>query len=140
MNGVSPVAVNAGQVKVFDRDGVLHLPSLFDEHWVELLRAGIERNLKQPGPNGHDIRNEGEGQRFFEDAFVWPDNPEYRTFLFDSHVAEVAGRLMRRALSSTDREMPAKSRRAISPVRFVLLHDGFGDFDPQLMKFGDNPR
>ena len=87
--------VDAAQVRDFDRDGVLYLPSLFDESWIELLRAGVERNLAEPGPNGHNIREQDSGACFFEDAFVWPQNPEYRAFLFDSHVAEVAARLMR---------------------------------------------
>jgi ectoine hydroxylase-related dioxygenase (phytanoyl-CoA dioxygenase family) len=86
--------ISPQQVKDFERDGVVYLPSLFDDTWVDLLRAGVDRNLAHPGPNGHDIRREDAARRFFEDAFVWPSIPEYRTFLFDSHAAEVAGELM----------------------------------------------
>ena len=94
MNPTPSVKIDEQQVADFNRDGVLRLPCLFDESWVNLLRAGIDRNLAHPGPNGHDIRRENAGQRFFEDAFVWPSIPEYRKFLFDSHAGEIAGRLM----------------------------------------------
>ena len=86
--------ISPAQIEDFERDGVLFLPALFKQSWVELLRAGVERNLIHPGPNGHDIRRDDIGHRFFEDAFVWPKIREYRDFLFQSHASEVAGQLM----------------------------------------------
>jgi len=86
--------IEPSQVEVFDRDGVLHLPALFDQRWVDLLCIGIEQNLAQPGPNGHEIRRTESGAFFFEDAFAWPTIEPYRQFLFDSHAAEIAAELM----------------------------------------------
>jgi hypothetical protein len=58
MKSMPPTEIDQQRIKDFERDGVLYLPSLFDESWVKLLRAGIERNLAQPGPDGHDIQRD----------------------------------------------------------------------------------
>lgn len=53
-------------VDTFQRDGVVLIKGLFADH-VETIRAGIERNMKEPGPYAAENLKEGEGGRFFDD-------------------------------------------------------------------------
>ena len=48
------------QVTDFARDGVVLLEGVFGD-WIELLREGVEANMRDPGPFGRDYLGDGEG-------------------------------------------------------------------------------
>ena len=81
------------QVEDFRRDGVVILRGLFAD-WVETLRAGIERNIAAPGADVRIYTGPAGAGRFFGDYCNWQRIPEYRAFIFESPIAQVAGRLM----------------------------------------------
>ena len=41
--------ITQDHIDIFQRDGVVLIPGLFKDH-VETLRAGISRNMAEPGP------------------------------------------------------------------------------------------
>lgn len=88
--------LQAGQVETYQRDGVLFLPAAF-ENWVEVLRAGLKRNLDQPSSYRFPAESTrpGEPGRFFDSYCNWPLIPEYRAFVFESAAASLAGQIMR---------------------------------------------
>lgn len=77
-------------VAAYRRDGVAILRRLFAD-WVAPLRAGVEKNLAEPGPDAKLYRQSG---LFLSDYCNWRRIPEYREFVFDSPAAAVAGALM----------------------------------------------
>ena len=79
----------------YDRDGAVCLRGIFDMRWIDLLRAGVERNLREPGRYAKRYTPEGQPGMFFGDYCNWDRIPEYRTFFYDSQAKEVAGELMR---------------------------------------------
>ena len=40
-------------VEEFQKNGVVFLQGFFSNHWLNLLRVGIKKNLNEPGPNQH---------------------------------------------------------------------------------------
>jgi len=36
------------QVQKFQEDGAIHLKNVFSPHWVEVVKAGIQRNIASP--------------------------------------------------------------------------------------------
>ena len=80
-------------VEEFQRDGVVLVKGLWKD-WVEPLRAGIERNMAEPGPYGAENLKPGEGGRFFDDYCNWTRIPEFEEVIKGSDVAPVAARLM----------------------------------------------
>ncbi|SMY10085.1 MULTISPECIES: phytanoyl-CoA dioxygenase family protein [Paracoccaceae] len=80
-------------VDTFQRDGVVLIKGLFADH-VETIRAGIERNMKEPGPYAAENLKEGEGGRFFDDYCNWTRIPEFEEVIRNSDVGEVAADLM----------------------------------------------
>jgi ectoine hydroxylase-related dioxygenase (phytanoyl-CoA dioxygenase family) len=62
--------------------------------WVDVLRAGIERNLREPGPYFRRYTAEGGAGLFFGDYCNWQRIPEYRAFVERAPVARIAGTLM----------------------------------------------
>ncbi len=63
--------------------------------WVDVIRAGIERNMAEPGPYAAENLKPGEGGRFFDDYCNWTRIPEFRDVIENSPVAGVAAALMR---------------------------------------------
>jgi len=81
-------------IETFQRDGVVLVRGLFKD-WVETLRAGVERNISEPGPYASENKKEGESGRFFDDYCNWPRIPEFEQVIHESPAAAVAADLMR---------------------------------------------
>jgi len=58
------------------------------------LRAGVARNMAEPGPYAAENLKEGEGGRFFDDYCNWTRIDEFADVIHASPAAEVAADLM----------------------------------------------
>jgi ectoine hydroxylase-related dioxygenase (phytanoyl-CoA dioxygenase family) len=85
--------VSDQQIEAYARHGAVYLPGLFAD-WVETIRAGIERNMREPGPYASENLKPGEQGRFFDDYCNWPRIPEFAELVKRSPAAEAAARLM----------------------------------------------
>lgn len=81
-------------IEIFRRDGAAILRDLFDPHWIELLRRGVEENLANPSSMATGYTDEGQKGRFFGDYCSWDRIEAYREFLFNSPAAEIAAHCM----------------------------------------------
>jgi len=84
-------------VDEFERDGVVCLRQVFEPKWIDVLAAGIERNLAEPSALAKRYTPDGKPGLFLGDYCSWRRIPEYRDFLFGSPAAAIAGRFMRSA-------------------------------------------
>lgn len=80
-------------IDAYQRDGVVMIKGLFADH-VEALRAGIERNMAEPGEYAAENLKPGEAGRFFDDYCNWQRIPEFEAVIRGSAAAEVAADLM----------------------------------------------
>ena len=81
-------------IDTFQRDGVVLIKGLFADH-VETLRAGVERNIAEPGPYASNNDKVGETGRFFDDYCNWQRIPEFEQVIKTSPAAEVGAALMK---------------------------------------------
>lgn len=81
-------------IEAYQRDGVVLVRGLFRDQ-VETLRAGIERNMQEPGPFAAENLKPGDAGRFFDDYCNWTRIPEFRDAIHASPAAAVAADLMR---------------------------------------------
>lgn len=86
--------ISASDVETYQTDGVVLVRGLFADH-VETLRAGVARNMAEPGPYASTNDREGETGLFFDDYCNWQRIPEFAEVLKASPMAEVAASLMR---------------------------------------------
>ena len=77
----------------YARDGVVLVKGLFTDQ-VEQLRAGVARNMDEPGPYAAENLKEGEGGRFFDDYCNWTRITEFQEAIAASPAADVAADLM----------------------------------------------
>lgn len=85
--------VTQADIDAYQRDGVVMIKGLFAGH-VEALRAGVERNMAEPGEYAAENLKPGEGGRFFDDYCNWQRIPEFEDVIRNSPAAEVAADLM----------------------------------------------
>ena len=88
------ITVTDRQIADFARDGAVLIKGLFADH-VEPLRAGVARNMAEPGPYAAENLLPGEGGRFFDDYCNWTRIPEFEEVIRRSDATRVAGALMR---------------------------------------------
>ena len=62
-------------VEEFQKNGVVFLQGFFSNQWLNSLRAGIKKNLNEPGPNKHIWSKEDEGQFTLYDSDNWRKIP-----------------------------------------------------------------
>lgn len=85
--------ITQDHIDTYQKDGVVLIKGLFADH-VETLRAGVERNMTEPGPYAAENLKAGEGGRFFDDYCNWTRIPEFEEVIRTSAAAAVAADLM----------------------------------------------
>lgn len=85
--------VTDDMVAAYQRDGVVLVKGLFAD-WVEVLRAGVERNMAEPSAQLMATLKPGEAGRFFDDYCNWNRIGEFEKAIRGSGAAEAAARLM----------------------------------------------
>ena len=86
--------VDSADVQAYARDGAVVLRGIFTPEQVELVRAGVTRNLADPGPLAAVASDESDAGRFIEDFCNWQRIPEYEEFIRTSPAADIARQLM----------------------------------------------
>jgi ectoine hydroxylase-related dioxygenase (phytanoyl-CoA dioxygenase family) len=92
--------IDARSIESFQRDGAICIRRLFRPEQIETLRRGIDANLANLSRRAKVASAADDPGCFVEDFCNWQENEDYRRFIFDSPLAETAGRLMQ---SSTAR-------------------------------------
>lgn len=86
--------LEAAEISAFESDGVVQLRGLFDGRWIDLLRAGVDRCMADPGPHAV-VGDRSRPGFFFGDQDMWWRIAEFREFVLESPAARIAGELMR---------------------------------------------
>ena len=74
--------------KIFNlKEGAIVIKNVFSS-WIDLLREGFEKVLKEPGPHARENVNNDEG-RFFEDYCNWHRITEFKKFAEESPAAQI---------------------------------------------------
>lgn len=81
-------------VEEYSRDGVVCLRGAVDAEWIAELRSGVDRNIVDPGERGRVWSKDDSGGVMTYDSQSWQRVSEYRRFIEDSPMAEIAGRVM----------------------------------------------
>lgn len=95
MNSHPLRTITAEEINSYQNDGVVCLPALFDQGWIELLDQGLTENCNEPTQRARVWDRDAEDRTMFWDSQAWLRIKEYQQFVFDSPAAFVAGQLMK---------------------------------------------
>jgi len=87
-------AVTEAQIGAYKKDGAVCIRQILSAEEMELLREGIELNLKSPSPRVKIASNLDDPGLFIEDFCTWQTNPHYQEFIFTSPISLIAKKLM----------------------------------------------
>ncbi|MEM8498128.1 MAG: phytanoyl-CoA dioxygenase family protein [Pseudomonadota bacterium] len=87
--------ITTDEINSYQTDGVVCLPALFDQGWIELLDQGLTENCNEPTQRARVWDRDAEDRTMFWDSQAWLRIEEYKQFVFDSPAAFVAGQLMK---------------------------------------------
>jgi ectoine hydroxylase-related dioxygenase (phytanoyl-CoA dioxygenase family) len=94
MNTDLPRTITPSEITTYHRDGVVLLPSMFDDEWIRLLKKGLSANCANPSSRSRVWDRDAAGHTMFYDSQAWQGINEYRQFIFDSPAAYIAAQLM----------------------------------------------
>jgi ectoine hydroxylase-related dioxygenase (phytanoyl-CoA dioxygenase family) len=89
-----PRNVSADENASYHRDGVVLLPGMFDDDWIDLLKRGLIANCDNPTRRSRVWDRDVSGRTMFYDSQAWQRIDEYRQFIFDSPAAQIAAEVM----------------------------------------------
>ena len=76
------------QINKYKNDGAIIIKNVFKE-WIDPLRLGFEKVLKNPGPHARENINLNSKGRFFEDYCNWKRIPEFLNCIKNSPGAQI---------------------------------------------------
>ena len=91
MDSLSPGTITDQDIRAFREDGAICLRDVFSQKWIDVLRRGIEFNRLHPSEMA---RRKGHTPLFFHDYGNWDGIPEFKEFIFQSPLGEIAARLL----------------------------------------------
>ena len=93
MNNMNKI-LTQDEVKKFREDGAVYLKNKFDIQWINKLQTGIERDIANPSPRFKSHTVEKGVPAYLEDYWTWDRIPEFKDFVFNSPVSQIASELM----------------------------------------------
>ncbi|MDC0247780.1 phytanoyl-CoA dioxygenase family protein, partial [Pelagibacteraceae bacterium] len=82
------------EIQNFKKDGAIVIRNKFDVSWIEKLKKGIDRDIKNPSPRFKSHTLEKGVPAYLEDYWTWDLVPEFKDFVFNSPYAKIACELM----------------------------------------------
>ena len=82
------------EISLFKEQGAVFLKNKFDISWIEKLKKGIERDIKNPSPRFKSHTIEENDPKYLEDYWTWDLVPEFKDFVYNSPYAKIASELM----------------------------------------------
>ena len=82
------------EINDFKLNGAIILRKKFDVHWIEKLKSGIAKDIKSPSPRFKSHTTQKNIPAYLEDYWTWDLVPEFKDFVFNSPVSQIASELM----------------------------------------------
>lgn len=87
--------VSDRDIETYEKDGVVCLRGVFEREWIDLLAAGTDKDIADPGPL-HTIQQNADDPGFFLTDFCMTQRlHEFRRFALESPAGAIVHRLMR---------------------------------------------
>ena len=85
--------ISNNQIKSYKEEGAILLKGVFID-WVETLKIGIEKLIKNPSPRERSYLPEDGTAKFFQDLCNWNRIDEFKDFIFNSDIGKISSALM----------------------------------------------
>jgi ectoine hydroxylase-related dioxygenase (phytanoyl-CoA dioxygenase family) len=87
--------ITPDEIAAYERDGAAVVRDVVPREWIEVMREAIERILNDPGAASVEYTPQGNKGRYYGDFFVWMRDPDFKRFILESPMPELAVQVMR---------------------------------------------
>ncbi|MGI9612601.1 MAG: phytanoyl-CoA dioxygenase family protein [Acidimicrobiales bacterium] len=87
-----PRELTAAELTALDHDGAICVRGVLDPDWLARLARGVEAVIQDPSPLGDIVSMPERG--FASDLYLWLRDDDFRSLVFDSPLAALAGQAM----------------------------------------------
>ncbi len=82
------------EINQFKKDGAILIQGKFDLDWIEKLKTGIEKDIKNPSPRFVNHTKNKNSPGYYEDFWTWNLYEEFTDFVFNSPTPKIAAELL----------------------------------------------
>lgn len=86
--------LNQKEIIKFKNDGAVLIKEIFNKNWIEKLRNGINKDIKNPSPRFARHTKFKNVPGYYEDFWIWDLHDEFKDFLFNSPASQIASELL----------------------------------------------
>lgn len=86
--------ITAEEIAAYEENGAHVLRGVLPMEWIEVMRDAVERILNNPGSASLEYTPEGKKGRYYGDFFTWRRDPDFKAFMKDSPMPEIAAQVM----------------------------------------------
>lgn len=105
------------EIRAYHEDGAAVIRGVVPIEWVEHMRSAIEEILASPGSASVEYTPKDNKGRYYGDFFVWMRNPDFKAFMQDSPMPELAAQVMKAtALNFFYDQLLVKEPNTIEPT------------------------
>lgn len=90
----TPYKVPQAEIDKYHTDGATVLRNVINADWIECMREAIQSILDKPGDASIEYTQQGNKGRYYGDFFVWLRNNDFKEFMSQSCLPEVAAQFM----------------------------------------------
>ena len=94
MNNFMKKLLTTKEIENYKTDGAVFLRNKFDLSWIEKLKIGIKKDIKSPSPRFKSHTIQKNIPAYLEDYWTWDSVSEFKDFVFNSPVSQIAAELM----------------------------------------------
>ena len=82
------------EINSYQRDGVVVIKKAISEYWIKKIISGIQKNFLNPSKYKCVYEKVNNIELFYDDYCNWQRIEEYKDFIFNSKIANIASQLM----------------------------------------------
>ena len=86
--------IDKNKKDIFQQKGVVCLNNIIDKYWIQKIKSGIKKNFINPSEYKCVYEKINKKEVFYDDYCNWKKISEYKDFLFNSGIANIASQLM----------------------------------------------
>ena len=86
--------INNSIINNYNNNGVIVLRNIITKKWINILKKGLKNNFKNPSKYKCVYEKNNKKELFYDDYCNWRRIEEYKNFIFQSNIANIAKILM----------------------------------------------
>ena len=86
--------INNSIINNYNNNGVIVLRNIITKKWINILKKGLKKNFKNPSKYKCVYEKINKKELFYDDYCNWRRIEEYKNFIFQSNIANIAKILM----------------------------------------------